>query len=212
MKHYQTNQTEEIAQALLAGKVIAFPTDTVYGLGCIYGNTESFDRLKKAKKRPESKSVPMMCADLEHARRIVKVGEREKNIAEKLMPGALTLILEATDDLNRVFTNGKSTAAVRIPDTPWLLEVMEKVQLPLMVTSANLSGQPAALSAKEAEDMLPEIDGIVEGRCGSEKASTIIDCTQKELSEIRKGPIPLEVVLKAAAGARKGQKDKNDRI
>lgn len=200
MKHYQTNQTDEIAQALLEGKVIAFPTDTVYGLGCIYGNTEAFDRLKKAKRRPESKSIPMMCADLEHAQKIVRVGKRERNIAEKLMPGALTLILEATDDLDRVFTNGKSTAALRIPDTPWLLEVMKKVQLPLMVTSANLSGQPAALTAEQAMDMLPGIDAIVEGSCGSEKASTIIDCTQKELSEIRKGPIPLETVLEAVSG------------
>lgn len=197
MKFYTTDQTGQIASALKDGKVLAFPTDTVYGIGCIYGNAQAFSRLKHAKHRPEEKPIPMMASSLDKARQVVRIDQRSKKIADALMPGALTLILPVQPELDRTYTNGKDTAALRIPDSEWLLAVMEQINAPLMVSSANLSGQPAALSAQEALEMLPGIDGIVTGECGRQKASTIVDCSQKELTLLREGPIPFELVLEA---------------
>lgn len=196
IKRYAPQQTEEIAQAFLEGKVLAFPTDTVYGVGCLYGNQQAFSRLKQAKHRPEEKPIPMMAASMEQAEHAVMADARSRKIAEALLPGALTLILPVQPELDRIFTNGKDTAALRIPDTPWLLSVMEKTGMPLMVSSANISGQPAALCAEDAVEMLPGIDGIIEGECGCRQASTIVDCTAKELKILRSGPVSMETIQK----------------
>lgn len=201
MKQYTQDQTDVIASAFLDGQVLAFPTDTVYGVGVAYGNPDALIRLKKAKKREESKPIPMMTDTLDHARAIVQADDRAQAIADAFLPGALTLILPLQDDADRTYTNGKDTAALRIPDEPFLLEVMKKIQRPLLVTSANISGMPAALNKEEAMAMLTDIDGIVDGECVEMEASTIVDCTGDDIKILRQGPISLEQIQDALAKA-----------
>lgn len=194
MKEYQENETMEMAEALAAGQVLAFPTDTVYGVGTIYGNKDALNRLKQIKHRPETKPVPMMCADLTVMEPIVHLSRMAQTIADAFLPGALTLIVELKEDSDRFYTNGKETAAVRIPDSPVLLEVMSHLDRPLMVTSANVSGEPAALNKEDAAAMLPDLDGILGGSCRALQASTIVDCTGSEPKILREGPISLEQI------------------
>lgn len=194
MKEYTKNQIEEVANALDAHQIIALPTDTVYGVGVKYGDLEDLKRLKLAKHRPETKPIPMMVSNIEQMRQVAVVDERVEKIAKKFLPGALTLVLKVNKSVNPAYTNGLDTVAIRIPDEPFILAVIEKLKTPLLVTSANQSGQKTALTSDDVYEQLPKIDGIVLGKCRALQASTIVDCTKEELKILRQGPISLEAL------------------
>ena len=90
------------------------------------------------------------------------------------------------------YTNGLDTIAIRIPDEPFILHVIDELNAPLLVTSANQSGAKTALTSDDVLDQLPDIDGLVLGKCRALQASTIVDCTQENLKILREGPITLE--------------------
>lgn len=192
MKMYTQDQLDQVVDAFQAHKVLALPTDTVYGVGVLYGDLADLDHLKHAKHRPETKPIPMMVSNLEQMKQIAKVDARTEKLVQTFLPGPLTLVLPVSETLDLAYTNGKKTVAVRIPDEPFVLTVIEKLGKPLLVSSANVSGKPAAVSYQEAMDNLPNIDGIIQGECKQLEASTIVDCTQDKLSILRPGPILLK--------------------
>lgn len=192
MKMYTQDQLDQVVDAFQAHKVLALPTDTVYGVGVLYGDLADLDHLKHAKHRPETKPIPMMVSNLEQMKQIAKVDARTEKLVQTFLPGPLTLVLPVSETLDLAYTNGKKTVAVRIPDEPFVLAVIEKLGKPLLVSSANVSGKPVAVSYQEAMDNLPNIDGIIQGECKQLEASTIVDCTQDKLSILRPGPILLK--------------------
>ena len=192
MKMYTQDQLDQVVDAFQAHKVLALPTDTVYGVGVLYGDLADLDHLKHAKHRPETKPIPMMVSNLEQMKQIAKVDARTEKLVQTFLPGPLTLVLPVSETLDLAYTNGKKTVAVRIPDEPFVLTVIEKLGKPLLVSSANVSGKPVAVSYQEAMDNLPNIDGIIQGECKQLEASTIVDCTQDKLSILRPGPILLK--------------------
>lgn len=192
MKEYTKYQIEEVASVLNAHQIIALPTDTVYGVGVKYGDLQDLKRLKLAKHRPETKPIPMMVSNIEQMKQVAVVDERIEKIAKAFLPGALTLVLKVKDTVDSAYTNGLDTVAIRIPDEPFILSVIERLKTPLLVTSANQSGQKTALTSDDVFEQLPKIDGIVLGKCKALQASTIVDCTQESLKILRQGPITLE--------------------
>lgn len=192
MKEFSMDQVHEVACALNEHKIIALPTDTVYGVGVKYGDLNDLERLKLAKHRPETKPIPMMVSNVEQMEQVAIVDERTKKIVQHFLPGALTLVLPVKECVNTVYTNGLSTIAIRIPDEPFILKVIDEIDTPLLVTSANQSGQKTALTSDDVYEQLPKIDGIVLGTCKALKASTIVDCTKESLKILREGPISLE--------------------
>lgn len=192
MRTYSKEEINAVADALQNHKIIALPTDTVYGVGVMYGDLNDLQRLKNAKHRPETKPIPMMVSSIEHMEQVAVVDERVKKIAERFLPGALTLVLKVKDNVPKEYTNGLDTIAIRIPDEPFILKVIDVLNTPLLVTSANQSGAKTALTSDDVFEQLPDIDGIVLGTCRALQASTIVDCTQEKLKILRPGPITLE--------------------
>lgn len=197
---YLKTEIETIANDLKAGKVIAFPTDTVYGLGVVYDNEEALERLKKAKGRPETKPIPTMAASFQQLETLAIVDERSNKLITNLMPGPLTLVLPKQNQIADYVTNGLNTIGIRIPDDPFVLELLQLVGKPMLVTSANLSDHPAAQTGIEAFGQLNgRIDGVVMGSSGSKESSTILDVTNKEWKILREGAIS-EAVIKQLIG------------
>lgn len=196
MKIYTQNQIHEAGDALKNHEILAFPTDTVYGVGCLFGNLDDLSKLKAAKKRPESKPVPIMASSIEMLEEVAELDEREKRIAEKFLPGPLTLIAPLKKGIDRAFTNGNETVALRIPNDSFVLEMISYIGSPLFVTSANISGNPTALTYEDALHDLSDIDGIVKGVCQNLEASTILDCSKEKLTVLREGPLSLEEIEK----------------
>ena len=140
MKMYTQDQLDQVVDAFQAHKVLALPTDTVYGVGVLYGDLADLDHLKHAKHRPETKPIPMMVSNLEQMKQIAKVDARTEKLVQTFLPGPLTLVLPVSETLDLAYTNGKKTVAVRIPDEPFVLAVIEKLGKPLLVSFWKTSG------------------------------------------------------------------------
>lgn len=192
MQIYSQDDIKQVAKALKEHKIIAFPTDTVYGVSVLYGDISDLEALKHTKNRPETKPIPMMVSDLEQMKQIAVVDARTEAIVNTFLPGPLTLVLPVSREVNKVYTNGMDTVAVRIPDAPFVLTLIDELKTPLLVTSANQSGQKTALTYQDVLEQLPNIDGLVKGNCHQLQASTIVDCTHESLKILREGPVSLE--------------------
>lgn len=189
MKYYASNEAVDAAKALANHAILALPTDTVYGIGVQYGELEDLERLRTFKHRPETKPIPVLVSDLAMMESIADLNERARKLAQTMLPGALTLVLPRKKSVPSEFTNGKDTIAVRIPDQPFLLDIVRALGKPVMLTSANLSGEEPASSAGQVEKMLPGLDGIALGDCQILKPSTIVDCTSPDLAILRQGSV-----------------------
>ncbi|WP_445488887.1 L-threonylcarbamoyladenylate synthase [Niallia sp. 03133] len=191
-------QIQQAADLLKKNEVIAFPTETVYGLG---GNAKDDDAIKKifaAKGRPSDNPLIIHIAKQEQLAEIV---EEIPEVAQKLMasfwPGALTIIFRAKKGtLSQYATAGLQTVAVRMPDHPVALKLLEEVDLPIAAPSANRSGKPSPTTALHVKEDLDQIiAGIVDGGpTGVGVESTVIDCTDLLPVILRPGGITKEQI------------------
>ncbi len=190
---------KRIVNSLKRGEVIAFATDTVFGIGVCYDNLEALNKMKVAKGRDEKKPFPLMVCDISQMQMVAFLKDREKKLVEKFAPGALTLVLKKKEVIKDEFTSGLDSIAIRIPDDEFLLRLLKEVG-PMFVTSANISGEPATNSHEEVLKQLNgKIDLVVEGKAKSGISSTIVDCTKEELVLLREGDITKEDINNALA-------------
>ena len=196
---YHKEDIQAVVKQLKQKKVIAFPTDTVYGLGVIY-DEEALAALKYSKGRPENKPIPTMVGSLAQMEEIAVLNDEAKKLAAAFMPGAFTMILKKKDSVADFVTNGMETIGIRMPQDDFVLELLRQVGSPMLVTSANLSGEATGLVDVQVLSQLDgRIDGIVLGEAGGKVASTIVDMTSGKLKILREGPISkamLEAALK----------------
>ena len=195
---WQESDIDLVAKALKEGEVVCFPTETVYGIGVIATQEEAFNKLVAAKRRPPSKPFSMMTSTLEEAEAYVELGPKAKAVTEAYMPGEITVLAKARKGLPRWITLGTPLIGIRIPDSPFVLELIKKVGAPLLVTSANHSGDPTSTSFAETLKAFDgEVAGIVQGECVSNLASTIVNIGSEEaISLVREGPIPFKDIQK----------------
>jgi L-threonylcarbamoyladenylate synthase len=174
-------QIIEAAQKLKENEVVAFPTETVYGLGGNAKSDEAVLKIFNAKGRPGDNPLIVHISDREQIRPLVKaIPEKAKLLMDAFWPGPLTIILEQESGvLSEKATAGLSTVAVRMPDHPVALALIEASGLPLAAPSANLSGKPSPTTAAHvADDLTGRIAGIVNGGAtGVGVESTVVDCT-----------------------------------
>lgn len=187
---YQIENLNEVIEKLENGAVIAFPTDTVFGLGCVFDNQDAINKIKKAKGRDENKPLPMMCSNIEMIKEVAIVNGDALKLLKKFTPGPLTIILNKKEEVPSFITNGFKTIGIRIPNDKMILEMINKLNKPMLVTSANISGKP---SLRKYQDVLKEldhkIDGIVCKDAFSDVASTIVDMSDGKMKIIRQGII-----------------------
>ena len=179
--------------------MIAFPTDTVYGLGSDAFNPRAVERVYEIKNRPRDQGLPLLVADVEQLVTLAgPIPEVASFLARRFWPGGLTLVLSKKDSLTAHLASGP-TIAVRVPNHPVCLALIKGLGKPLTGTSANVSGQPAALTADEVEHQLRgRIDLIVNGgKCPGGKESTIVDVTCEPPTILRQGIIPSHEIDKA---------------
>lgn len=195
MKIYNQTQIEELSNILKNDGVIAVPTDTVYGLCARMNSRKAREHLIEIKHRPENKAFPIMCNNIEQIKSIAKVDEKSEKIINAFMPGPITILLEKRIEIPKYVNNGLRLIAVRMATSKTLEELIEKVGSPVFMTSANISGEPVCKSIEEIKKVFPNINGILEGKVSYGQASTIVDCTSREIKIIREGPITLEEIL-----------------
>ena len=179
---------------LKRGGVVAFPTDTVYGLGASIGIKQAVERVYRIKGRPNNRALPLILADLSQIDEVARsVPPLARLLAESFWPGPLTLVLFKSDSVPDIVTGSSETVAVRIPAHPIPIALVRGVGMPIVGTSANLSGQPSALTAEEARAQLGDrVDLIIDGECPGGKESTIVDLTGETPVILREGALSRE--------------------
>ena len=180
-------------KALNNHKVIAFPTETVYGLGVFYDDKEAYELLNKVKNRREDKPYTMMFFDTKEISKYAFIEDKYLPIINKYMPGSLTILVTAKECVPAYVTHDTGVIGIRIPSNKEGLDLLKLVKKPLLVPSANKADQKPALSEEEAKAIFgDEIAVIIPGEISSGEPSTIIDLTGEEIKLIRKGPIPFD--------------------
>lgn len=195
-------QALEAAQTVLQkGGLVAFPTDTVYGLGASAFHPQAIEQLYAVKGRDASKAIPVLLGDFKELKRVtVGVGAMARRLARTFWPGPLTLVVPRHPALPGNLSP-QPTIGIRMPDHPAALALLTRTG-PLAVTSANISGWSSANSAQEVLEQLESripliLDG---GRAPGGTPSTVVDCTGAELVILRQGPIALSLLLAALPG------------
>ena len=180
-------------KALDNHQVIAFPTETVFGLGVFYDDFEAYNLLNKVKNRKEDKPYTMMLYDINEINKYADVDKKYLPIIKKYMPGSLTILVKAKENVPNYVTHDTKIIGIRIPSNKEALELLNFVKKPLLVPSANKADQKPALNDEEVKNIFgDEIRVVIPGKAIGGQASTIIDLTGREIKLIRKGPIPLE--------------------
>lgn len=170
----------------MKGKVVVFPTDTVYGIGCLYRDKDSIQRIYDIKSRDYSKPMVILCANMEQVSTLIA---KEQIIPEKLTkhwPGKLTIILFKNEFVYDIITSGRKTVGIRIPGNQISLELLKKYG-PMVVTSLNLSNQPAITRYKDVLTFEKQVDYIIKGEDLNSVPSTVYDLTQNRV--LRQGEI-----------------------
>jgi len=188
-------EIDEAARLLAEGQVVAFPTETVYGLGANALNPHAVAAIFAAKGRPQDNPLIVHVSSGEKAEALVKeVSPQARLLMERFWPGPLTLVLPKTEQIPPVVTAGLSTVAVRVPDHPVALALLEAVDFPLAAPSANLSGRPSPTRAEHVySDLQGKIPAILDGgETGWGLESTVVDCTTRPFRLLRPGGVTLE--------------------
>lgn len=183
---------KEAGRILKAGGILAFPTDTVYGLGAVYTNDAAVKRIFAAKGRDEKKPLSILVSDPSQALLLSdEITPQAKRLMEAFWPGALTLILKKNSSVSDRISAGRDTVGIRMPDSEAALKVIEAAGAPLAAPSANLSGKRSSASFENVkEDLYGRIDMIIDGGdCPIGLSSTIADLSGKDLRLLREGSV-----------------------
>jgi L-threonylcarbamoyladenylate synthase len=197
---------EEAARRLKGGGLVAFPTDTLYGLAAVASQDGAVARLFAVKERSPDRPLPVLVAAVADVDRVAtSIPPAARCLMEACWPGGLTLVLRRQPRFRSMALAGGDTVAVRVPAHSVALELLRRVAEPLTGTSANVSGQLAPATAEEVRRQLGDrVDLVVDGRpCPGGVESTVVDCTVDPPRVLREGAVAAERVMAVLAGERR---------
>ncbi|MFC2056858.1 L-threonylcarbamoyladenylate synthase [Chloroflexota bacterium] len=196
-------QIERGISILRQGGIVAYPTDTVYGLGACASLPEAIEQVYKVKERPRNMPFPLLLADVSQITEIVEsVPPIAWSLIYSFLPGALTLVLNKSSSVPDIITAGGTTVAVRIPAHSIPIALVKGLRTPIVGTSANFSGMPSPVTADEVYSQLGDkVDLVIDGgRCPGGKESTIVDITGEKPVILRVGAISREEIEQVCEG------------
>jgi L-threonylcarbamoyladenylate synthase len=194
----EADAVEQAAELLRTGQVVAFPTDTVYGVGALFSDEEAVERIYWVKGRPETKGIPILLASALDVPLVAVPNEVAEILMEAFWPGPLTLVLPKQESVPAAVCR-EPTVAVRVPDHELVRALITATGAPLAVTSANCSGEPPTTNPATVFEMLGgRVAAIVDGGLAPGGIpSTIVDCTADPPQILRPGPIPASGIADA---------------
>lgn len=197
LEKMEVSHMQEAGDLIAAGELVAFPTETVYGLGGDAFHPEAAKKIYEAKGRPSDNPLIVHIAEVSDLERVAKqVPEKAKKLAEEFWPGPLTMVVWKSDEVPYATTGGLDTVAVRMPNHPVALELIRRSGKLIAAPSANTSGRP---SPTEASHVMGDLEGRIAmvldgGPVGIGIESTIIDLTEEKPMVLRPGYITPEML------------------
>jgi len=193
------NQINGAVKIVKAGGIIAFPTDTIYGLGANVYDDKAINRIYEVKQRPRHMPLPILLSDESQISIVAaSVSQIAQLLIKSFWPGGLTLVLSRAASFKGSVLLGGNTVAVRIPNHIVPVTIIREAGVPLVGTSANISNKPGALTAEEVEVQLGnDVDIIVDGgKCPGGLESTVIDLTGETPEILRRGAVSEEQIAR----------------
>lgn len=173
--------------AIEAGEVIAYPTDTVYGLGCDLFNKKAIDRLYQIKNIDRSQMLAFVCPSLGEVARYAVMHDRVYRTLKEFLPGPYCFILEATREVPKIIQTPRKTVGVRIPNHPVALALVNELGRPIISSTAARHGETPTPDAQELDDLFPGLSLVLDaGPCGT-SPTTIVDLTTPKPKVLRAG-------------------------
>lgn len=190
----------QAAQVLHDGGVAAYPTDTVYALGCAIDSRRGAERIYRAKQMSEKQRLAVICPDLSSAAIYAHFSDAAFRLARRIFPGPYTLVLPASREVPRLLLEKKRRqVGIRIPDHPIVHALVSELGRPLLTSSAIPPGADAALS--DADDVLDHfgrfVDVVIDGGPTSDSVSTVLEVNGDDVVVLREGLGPIEGILES---------------
>jgi len=184
----QLRQVNRVVESLKQGGVIAYPTDTIYGIGCDIFNRKGVRKIYQIKQRDPRKPFSFICADLSDVSNYAQVSNFAYKIMRRHLPGPFTFVLEATRAVPDLLTTRQKTVGIRIPDNPIALSIVKELGHPLVTTSVNISGENVMNDPLDIEEQLGRsLDMVVDGGIVSGDPSTVISLIDDRVELLREG-------------------------
>lgn len=171
----EINKTLKI---LNSGGIIAYPTDTLFGVGCDALNETAVKKVYEMKDRNFSKPMSIAVADIGMLEKYATISDKTKLLLEKILPGPYTILLPKKDVISDIITAGSQMVGVRIPEYDLILDIIEKFGKPIITTSANLSGEQ---DVTKYDDITLPVDYVIKGECKYNQPSTVFDPVTKKI-------------------------------
>ena len=186
-------------EKLLNHGVVAFPTETVMGLGILFNDKEAYEKLNQVKRRPEEKPYTMMVKSVKDLGKYCEINEVTQRVIDAFMPGSITILVPVKKDMVPDYvTHNTNVIGMRVPTNEEAIELLKEVDIPLLVPSANRSGEKPALNSEETKQIFgDDIDFVISGEAQNGQPSTIVNLVKEEAEVVREGPISAQDIFDA---------------
>ena len=191
-EHPEPRKIRRAVDALEAGEVIAYPTDTVYGLGCDIGSKRAIDRLYQIKGMDRAQPLAFICPDLSEIARYAIVDNQVYRVLKRFLPGPYCFILEATREVPRTLQTKRKTIGIRVPNHEVTRLIVTELGRPIISTTAQRPGQEPHIDATEIDEDFKGLGLVLDAGGGGVVPTTVVDLTVQPPQVIREGAGPVD--------------------
>ncbi len=187
-KYPQPHQISRVVESLKDGRVIAYPTDTTYGIGCSIFCKKSIERIYQMKQRDKRKPFSIICSSLSEISRYARVSNSAFKLIKRYLPGPYTFVFEATHEVPDLLLTRQKTVGIRIPDNNICFDLVTALGNPIITTSANLSGEePEGDPRTIAETFGSQLDFVIDGGILKTDVSSVVSLIGSTPEVLRAG-------------------------
>lgn len=193
--HPEPRKVKRAVEALEAGEVIGYPTDTVYGLGCDLLNKKATDRLYQIKGMPQSQQLAFICPDLSDIARYAIVENAQYRVLKHFLPGPYCFILQATREVPKLIQSKRKTVGIRIPNHEVIRAITRQLGRPVISTTAARPGEEPFVDPDEIDAAFKGLGLVLDGGPGGTLPTTVVDLTEGYPKIVREGAGPIEELV-----------------
>jgi len=193
-EHPEPRKIARVVEMLQKGGVIAYPTDTVFGLGCDLMNKGAIERLYQIKGMHRDKSLAFICPDLSDIARYAIVENPQYRVLKRCLPGPYTFILTATREVPKMVQTKQKTVGIRVPNHPVPIAIARELGRPLISTTAAPPGETPIVDPWELSERFPGLEVVIDaGECG-DVPTTVVDLSGGDVHIVREGAGPIDIL------------------
>lgn len=206
-QHPEPRKIRRAVEALAAGEVIGYPTDTVYGLGCDISSKKAVDRLYQIKAMDRAHPLAFICPDLSEIARYAIVDNQIYRVLRRFLPGPYCFILEATREVPRILQTKRKTIGIRVPNHEVITTVVKELGRPVISTTAQRSGNDVHVDPREIDDDFKGLGLVIDSGAGGVVPTTVVDLTVSPPAIIREGAGPIEDFVEESPRSLRGVRE-----